>query len=106
MENPIKTISVEELNNLINQGKEVVIFDMRRLDEYNQGHIKDAIHLTSESFFHEANYFNDDTIVVMQCYHGNASKAVTYDLTLKGFDNIYSLDGGITAWVQAGYPLV
>ncbi|RIY32088.1 rhodanese-like domain-containing protein [Psittacicella gerlachiana] len=102
----VKTINIEELQQLLEHNPNVVLFDMRLEQEYDAAHIPEAIHLTQENFNEEAKYFNDKTVIILQCYRGNASKALALDLMRQGVKEVYSLDGGITAWAKAGCELV
>ncbi|RIY31056.1 hypothetical protein CKF54_07920 [Psittacicella hinzii] len=102
----VKTISCEELLELLNTNDDVVLFDMRTEEEYDAAHIDGAVHLTEENFHEEAQHFTDNTVIILQCYRGNASKVLGLDLMNQGAENIYSLDGGITRWAKLGYPLV
>ena len=76
----------------------VTIVDTRDEDSFKAGHITDAAHLDNsgvQSFINDA----DTTIpVIVCCYHGNSSQAAGAYLAEKGFDKVYSLDGGYAEW--------
>jgi len=42
---------------------------------------------------------------VLICQNGFLSPVVRDDLIAAGFDNIYALDGGLGAWIAAGYDV-
>jgi len=42
-----------------------------------------------------------DKPVVVVCYHGMSSQSAASYLNEQGFDDIYSLDGGYSAWSLA-----
>jgi len=48
------------------------------------------------------NYLNDK--IIIYCLAGLASPTGAQSLVDEGFKKVYSMDGGFTAWVGAGYP--
>lgn len=47
-----------------------------------------------------------DSKIVLYCASGDSSVAAATTLVGLGYTNIWNLDGGMVAWVEAGYPLV
>lgn len=47
-----------------------------------------------------------DSKIVVYCRSGNNSAAAATALVGAGYTNIWNLDGGMNAWVDAGYPLL
>ncbi|MFV1859234.1 MAG: rhodanese-like domain-containing protein [Anaerolineales bacterium] len=45
-----------------------------------------------------------DARVVLYCRSGGMSAIAARELVGAGYTNIYNLDGGFRAWIQAGYP--
>ncbi|MFC6277058.1 rhodanese-like domain-containing protein [Psittacicella hinzii] len=102
----VKTISIQEVTKLLDENANICLFDMRTEDEYIAAHIPGAVHLTAENFHEEAEHFDENTMIIFYCYRGNASKVQALDLMAQGVENVYSMDGGITAWAKEGYQLV
>ena len=44
--------------------------------------------------------------IIVYCRSGNKSDYAAKTLVLLGYTDVWNLDGGFTAWQQAGYPMV
>lgn len=86
---------------LLEQG--ATLADIRDAHSFAQGHIAGAQHLdnTGLQAFIETNDL--DKPLVVYCYHGNSSQPAAQFLFERGFEEVYSLDGGFEAW-QASFP--
>ncbi|MFK8078767.1 MAG: thiosulfate sulfurtransferase GlpE [Granulosicoccus sp.] len=81
----------------------VNIIDIRDEESFNAGRITDAVHVDNSGV---QNFINDaDTSIplIVCCYHGNMSQSAGAYLAEKGFDTVYSLDGGFAEW-SAKFP--
>lgn len=77
------------------------LLDIRDEATYSQGHIPGAINLSREileAFLQEQ---PKDGQYIICCYRGNSSKQVAQILCDHGFENVYNLEGGFTAWQEA-----
>ena len=76
-----------------------VIVDVRRADEYAQGHIPGAILIPNESIGTEKPEALPDMeqIILIYCRSGNRSKQAAQKLFDMGYTNIYEF-GGINTW--------
>lgn len=81
----------------------VSIVDTRDEDSFKAGHITDATHLDNSGI--QAFIDNADTSVplIVCCYHGHSSQSAGAYLAEKGFEEVYSLDGGYAEW-SAKFP--
>ena len=92
-----KHISAEATKAMMAE-KHIQLVDIRDEQSYQNGHIRGAIHLdntTLQDFLLEA---DPDQPVIVCCYHGNSSQSAAAFLSEKGFDDVYSLDGGFEYW--------
>ena len=95
-------ISVELAQQRLAEG-EALLVDIRDPQSYEAGHAKGAFHLTNgtlNGFMQQADF---DTPVFVMCYHGNSSKGAAQYLINRGFEQVYSIDGGFDAW-RAAFP--
>jgi len=93
-------ISCADAHEMISK-KEVNIVDIRDLNSFNSGHILDAEHVDNHSL---ANFIQDtdqDVPLIVCCYHGNSSQPAAAYMAEKGFEEVYSLDGGYEHWASA-----
>ncbi|PAB58057.1 rhodanese-like domain-containing protein [Anaeromicrobium sediminis] len=93
-----KKISPEQTKVLLDKNPNAIVFDIREEDEYIQGHIPSATHLSYKELKVQMEYFNKDRIYVI--YGPTAKKAakVADVMTSKGFPKVYILNGGIDKW--------
>lgn len=84
-----------------------VFLDIREDGEYRNGHIPDAIHIPFRQLpgrISELQRFKN-TPVIAYCRSGTRSGGVGGILKKHGFENVYNLGGGITAWQNASLPV-
>lgn len=106
-ENTYTSVSVEEFAKCI-AGENVVILDVRTINEFNAGHIENAINIDVEQ-----NDFEEKAIaalpkkktIAVYCRTGRRSKTASEILFNNGY-NVVELDSGINGWTKAGMPTV
>ena len=80
--------------------QEVVILDVREQDEYDSGHIPNAVLLPVGTITEDtaaAVIDEFDTVVLVYCRSGNRSKTASKALADLGYTNVYEF-GGINTW--------
>ena len=86
--------------------QEVIILDVRERDEYDSGHIPDAVLLPvgtiDETTAAEVIPEKDSTVLVY-CRRGNRSKTASAALAELGYTDIYEF-GGINSWLYETEP--
>ena len=81
------------------------VVDCREPFEYFSGHVPGAIAAPMSQFVQHLGSIPKDGDVYVICATGNRSLAVADFLTRNGF-RAHSVDGGTSAWVRAGHPIV
>lgn len=98
-ESSYQQISQEEAKEVMDT-QDVLILDVREQEEYDSGHIPDALLLPVGTITEEsaAEVIPDkDTTVLVYCRSGNRSKTAAKTLVGLGYTNIYEF-GGIITW--------
>ncbi len=100
VEKPIKEITVDEFESWQQAGETIQVIDVREPDEYNEVNIgAELIPLATVSA--NAGKIDRNKKVVIHCKMGGRSAKAIRELEEKfGFDNLYNLKGGITAYLQ------
>ena len=90
------------------QDTDHILVDVRTIEEYESGHIHDAVNFDfySESFQKEILYLDKSTSIVLYCRTQNRSTKTANYLKENGYKEIAVLEGGITSWVKNGNDLV
>ena len=93
-------ISVKDFERNLQQ--EALIIDIRDKDSYRIGNISGSINYNSQDIIklvkESATEQERNRNIVIYCYHGNSSRKVASFLSENGFNNIYNLIGGFSAW--------
>ncbi|MBC7499036.1 MAG: rhodanese-like domain-containing protein [Herminiimonas sp.] len=98
-------VSLLQATQLINQGK-TLILDVRTAEEFAVAHVRDAKNIPLKDLpkrIGELDKFKAKSVVVV-CSSGVQSSKATGQLKNAGFNDVYSLDGGLAAWQAQGLP--
>jgi len=98
----IPEISVEEAARLATTD-EVLLLDVRELDEWQAGHSSRATHLPLSQI--NADSVPIDRPIIVVCRSGNRSGRATLALVAAGIDAT-NMVGGMIAWAAAGLPMI
>ncbi|MBA3989160.1 MAG: thiosulfate sulfurtransferase GlpE [Idiomarina sp.] len=98
----MQRISLEQARNLM-AARDAVVADIRDPQSFAAGHMLGAVMLNNANL-HDF-VLNTDTQrpVIVVCYHGVSSQGAAQYLAEQGFNEVYSMDDGFTAWAQ-DYP--
>ncbi|WP_163099443.1 rhodanese-like domain-containing protein [Acidithiobacillus ferrianus] len=106
-----RAVGVQEVDpvaavQLINH-EDAVIIDVREQNEWSQGHLPGARHIPLGDLSKSMQSLEKHRghHVICQCASGMRSMRAAASLKKAGFDRIYSLKGGISAWRSAGLPV-
>ena len=101
----IEHTSVSELKTILDSKTNCHIIDVREIPEYDSVRIPNSVLVSLSTFNENMNLIDKNTSNYFLCGIGKrALKAAEYLATL-GYKNLYVIDGGIKAWIEAGYPV-
>ncbi|GAB3540902.1 rhodanese-like domain-containing protein [Noviherbaspirillum agri] len=98
-------VSVLQATQLINQGKGVIL-DVREPDAFAAGHLRDAKNIPLKELpnrLGELEKFKSKSVIAV-CQTGVQSAKAAAQLKKAGFNEAFSLNGGIAAWQAQGLP--
>jgi rhodanese-related sulfurtransferase len=100
------TISTLQATLLINQ-QNALVLDVREAAEYEKGHMLNARNIPLGELEARAAEIDKHKAkpVIVVCDNGNRSGKAATALRKRGFEQVFTLGGGIGAWRQAGLPL-
>lgn len=86
----------------------VIILDVRTPEEFNAGHIPNAININvaDPNFSSEVSKLDKNATVAVYCRSANRSVVATNEMAELGFTDMYDMQGGIIDWEAAGGPVV
>jgi rhodanese-related sulfurtransferase len=106
-----KDVTAQEAFDLIQQNEgnpDFQIIDVRTPEEFNDGHIENAILIDfySEDFRDEIAQLDREKTYFVYCRSGNRSGQTIDILSGLGFQEVYHLSAGIREWIEQGFPIV
>jgi rhodanese-related sulfurtransferase len=107
-ENAIKNLTVEEAQQLLMlSSRWIHVIDVRTPEEFAGGHIDGAvnINLNSADFKETINKLDKNAAYLVYCSTGVRSAKASAIMADLGFEDIYNMTGGFSAWQAAGYPV-
>ena len=92
-------ISQAEALQMMQEQENYLIVDVRRTDEFAEGHIAGAINVPNEEIADEMPELlpDKDQLLLIYCRSGNRSKEASQKLADIGYTNVYEF-GGINTW--------
>ncbi len=104
--NEINEISDAQFTEI--QDSDYILVDVRTAEEYESGHIQDAVNFDyySESFQKEILTLDKSSSIILYCRTQNRSTKTANYLKENGYKQITVIVGGITSWVKNGNDLV
>lgn len=98
--NQVQKISAKEAKTMIDAGQ-VVIVDVRTQEEYDAGHIENALLIPNEGITQAPAELPDkDAVILVYCRSGNRSAQASKKLADLGYTQVYDF-GGIIDWPYA-----
>src|SRR6266436_1418410 len=103
----VKETGVDEVKERLERGEKILLVDVREESEFAKDHLPGAIHLGKGVIERdvEARVPDLNTPMVLYCGGGFRSALAADNLQKMGYTSVFSMDGGIRAWRERGFPL-
>ncbi|ARG96776.1 rhodanese-like domain-containing protein [Legionella micdadei] len=103
----ISTIDVHELKKRRDANPDLCLIDVRELDEWQTLRIPGALHIPKDELpgCIETAVPERNTPIYLHCKGGVRSLYAANCLLTMGYNEVYSIDGGIVQWAASGYPI-
>lgn len=100
-------VDAKKAANLIKEKSDLVILDIRRDVEFEEGHIPKAknIDFYSKDFADKLKGLDKTKPYLVHCASGGRSTKSLETFKSLGFEHVYHLDGGFNAWEKAGQKI-
>ena len=83
-----------------------LLLDVRGFDEFAAGHAEGAVCVPLPDLVRRAGELPTDRLVLVMCQSGGRSAIAAERLRALGMNNIRDVQGGFSAWQQAGLPTI
>lgn len=102
----IKEMDFRDVKKRLDAGEKFILVDTREDNEWQRGHIPEAIHLGKGIIERDivATVPDKDAPLVLYCGGGYRSALAADNLQKMGYRNVVSMDGGWRGWTEAGFP--
>lgn len=98
--NSVKQLNVKQAKKLLDKNEDVLIIDVRTKEEYDLGHIKNAILIPYDQIENKLNDLEEykNKKIMVYCRTKNRSEIAAKILIENGFTNVYQMTEGYSNW--------
>ena len=102
MEENIKELNVADFQSHLEESKDEVLLDVRTAEEFAGGNIEGAINIDFKApdFEQKIGALDKSKTYYVYCLSGIRSKKAADRMSELGFESLYVLNGGYTAWTE------
>jgi len=103
----IEETTVEEVKRKMDRGEKFVLVDVREESEFAKDHLPGALHLGKGVIERDIEVRVPDvnTPMILYCGGGFRSALAADNLRKMGYNNVFSMDGGVRGWREKNYPM-
>ena len=100
-----KTVTPQEAKNMIENRNDLLLIDVRGQDELIEGYIAGSTLMPLWDIIKGTQRPPKDKPILLICAVGGRSLALGQLMSKNGWDEVYNLKGGISAWKDARLPV-
>lgn len=97
-------VFVQTAKSMVDSDSSLKVLDVRTQSEYDSGHIRNAHLIPENELVGRIGELDKNKPVLVYCQIGE-SDSVCQTLISYGFQLVYAMIGGMTAWIAMGYPV-
>ena len=87
-------------------GANEVILDVRRPEEFSEGHIPKALNIPLDQLATKTDELKKFSKIYIHCKRGGRAKTAYETLSSLGLNNLVCVhDAGMDMWIESGYPV-
>ena len=103
----VQTINVANFKQICESNIDKCLIDVREPHEFQLQRIHGVQNIPKDVLIDRINAVtkNHADAIYLHCRAGVRSYAAAEMLIQHGYENVYSVEGGLNAWIQAGYPV-
>ncbi len=98
-------VGVSEAKAMIDSNIFLVVLDVRNESEYCSGHIRNSRLIPFNELESRLDELGMNYEILVYAESGGRSRSASQILAENGFLHVYNMVGGITSWIDAGYPV-
>jgi glyoxylase-like metal-dependent hydrolase (beta-lactamase superfamily II)/rhodanese-related sulfurtransferase len=98
-------LSIHELKDMLAGKEEPIVLDVRTDSEYREGHIAGAVNIHAGQIKDRFKELGKTKPIAIICRTAHRSSIAGSILKQHGFQCLYNVSGGMTAWHNAGYEV-
>lgn len=88
-----QTISMKQLEKILDSGRGYLLVDVRDEEDYRNGHLEGAINLPYEEIFRAPEVLPFDRTIIVYCARGSSSMLAARELEQMGYEVINTYGG-------------
>jgi len=103
----IENVSAVDAFGIMQNNTDLIIIDVRTPDEFNMGHLENAINIDfySDTFEQNIDKLDKDKTYLIYCRSGKRSGKSHVIMEGLNFSEVYNMEGGMLSWNMAELPL-
>ncbi|HEV7404979.1 MAG TPA: rhodanese-like domain-containing protein [Chthoniobacteraceae bacterium] len=102
-----ENVTPDQAEKLLKEKKDIVVLDVRTPEEFKSGHIAGAknVDFMADDFKKQVEALDKSKTYLLHCASGGRSTRALKILDEDKFSQVYHLNGGFSAWKEAGKPV-
>ena len=101
----VEQVPAEEVGALAKAGQDIQFVDVRQPGEFGSGHAAGSFNLPLNTLARDIDKLNPEAPTYAICQTGYRSSLATSFLENAGFEKVYNVEGGTSAWIKNGLEI-